>query len=64
MEHWIGLEIQRRREDLYAQARQARAVRETRAVRRARLTQRVADGADALSVLLAGWAHALRKHEA
>jgi hypothetical protein len=64
MEHWIGVDIQRRREELLAQAAHARIIRMLESGRSSSLRGRIADSADSLSQLLAGVARVMRKDEA
>lgn len=64
MEHWISADIQRRREDLHAQAARARLLRLAESGRSSGLRGRIADNAESLSELLAGLARAMRKSQA
>jgi hypothetical protein len=63
MEHWISVEIHRRRDDLLAEAAQARIVRMLESGRSSGIRGRIADGADSLSVVLANLARAVRAVE-
>lgn len=60
MEHWYSAEIQRRRDELFAQAAQARMLRMLEGGRSSGFRERLAGGADSLSDLLAGIARTLR----
>jgi len=64
MEHWIGVDISRRREELYEQAAHARIIRMLESGRSSSLRGRIADGAETLSELFAGVARVMRKDEA
>lgn len=64
MEHWISVDIQQRRDDLYAQAARARLLRMLESGRSTGLRDRIADSAETLSDLLAGLARVMRNHEA
>lgn len=64
MEHWISVEIQRRREEYWDDAARARALRCRESGRSTKLRGRIADGAQSLSELLADLARVLRKEEA
>jgi hypothetical protein len=64
MEHWISVDIQRRREELHAQAARSRIIRMLESGRSSRLRARIADGAESLSELLAGLARVMRSDEA
>ena len=64
MEHWISVEVQRRREELYAQAAHARIIRMLESGRSTSIRGHIADGAESLSDLLASFARVMRKDEA
>lgn len=64
MEHWMSVEIHYRREQLLAQAVRARVIRTLESGRSSSFRGRIADGAESLSVLLAGLARTMRNHEA
>jgi hypothetical protein len=64
MEHWISVDIQRRREELHAQAARSRVIRMLESGRSRKLRARIADGAESLSELLAGLARVMRSDEA
>lgn len=63
MEHWISVEVHRRREELLAQAARARIIRMLESGRSSTIRGRIADGAELLSVALAGFARAIRSPE-
>lgn len=60
MEHWISVDIDRRREELHAQAVRARLIRLLESGRSSGIRGRIADGADSLSDVLADFARAMR----
>lgn len=60
MEHWISVEIHRRREDLLAQAARARIIRMLESGRSSSIRGRIADAADSVSELFAGLARSMR----
>jgi hypothetical protein len=60
---WLETEIHARRDQLYAEARQARLIRTIKGDVPG-IRGRIADSADAVSAVLATLAHALREHEA
>lgn len=60
MEHWISVEIHRRREDLLAQAARARTIRMLESGRSSSIRGRIADAADSVSELFAGLARSMR----
>lgn len=64
MEHWIGVEIQRRREELHAEAHRDRIMRMLESGRSSSIRGRIADSAESLSDLLAGLARAIRDEQA
>jgi hypothetical protein len=64
MEHWYGVETQRRRDDLYAQAAHARILRMLESGRSSGVRDRIADGAESLGSLLTNFARVMRNHEA
>lgn len=64
MEHWYSVDIERRREELHAQAARSRIIRMLESGRSSSLRRRIADSAESLSDLLAGLARAMRKDEA
>lgn len=64
MEHWISVDLQRRREELLAQAAHARTIRELESGRSSSIRGRIADSAESLSELLAGFARVMRNDEA
>ena len=64
MEHWLCVEIHHRREELLAEAARARIIRMLESGRSSNIRGRIADGAESLSVLLAGLARTMRNHEA
>jgi hypothetical protein len=64
MEHWISVDIQRRREELHAEAVRSRMIRMLESGRSRTLRARIADGAESLSELLAGLARVMRSDEA
>jgi hypothetical protein len=61
MEHWFSVEIQRRREEFYAEAQRARIIRMLESGRSSNLRGRIADSAESLSVLLAAFARVIRE---
>ncbi len=63
MEHWVSVEVHRRREDLLAEAARARIIRMLESGRSSGIRGRIADGAESLSVVLAGFARAMRNPE-
>ena len=63
MEHWISVDLQRRREELHAQAAHARVIRRLESGRSSSLRGRLADSAQSLSELLAGFARVMRNNE-
>jgi hypothetical protein len=64
MEHWISVDIHRRREELHAQAARSRVIRMLESGRSRKLRARIADSAESLSELLAGLARVMRSDEA
>lgn len=60
---WLETEIHARRDQLYAEARQARLIRAIKGDVPG-IRGRIADSAQAMSDMLASLAHALREHEA
>ncbi len=64
MEHWYSVDIQRRREELHAQAARARIIRMLESGRSSSIRGRIADSAESLSDLLASFARAMRNDEA
>lgn len=64
MEHWMSVEIHHRREELLAQAARARVIRTLESGRSSSIRGRIADGAESLSVLLAGLARSMRNDHA
>jgi hypothetical protein len=64
MEHWLSVEIHRRREDLLAQAARARIIRMLESGRSSGIRGRIADSAESLSEMLADLARAMRNNEA
>jgi hypothetical protein len=60
MEHWMSVEVHRRREELLAQAARARIIRMLESGRSSSIRGRIADSAESLSVVLAGFARAMR----
>jgi hypothetical protein len=63
MEHWFSVDIERRREELYAQAVRARLIRLLESGRSSGLRGRIADHAESLSDALAHFARAVRGFE-
>jgi hypothetical protein len=64
MEHWMSVEIHRRREEMLAQAAHARIIRMLESGRSSgTIRGRIADSADSLSAALAGLARAIRSPE-
>jgi hypothetical protein len=63
MEHWVSVEIHRRREDMLAEAARARIIRMLESGRSSSIRGRIADSAELLSVALAGLARAIRSPE-
>lgn len=64
MDNWIGTAVRQRREELLAQAARARMLRELESGRSSTIRVRLAQTAQTLSDLLAGFAQALRNDEA
>ena len=64
MDLWLGFDIHQRREHLLAQAEHARIIRMLESGRSSSLRGHLADSAESLSDLLAGFARALRNNEA
>jgi hypothetical protein len=64
MEHWLSVEIHQRRDEMLAQAARARIIRMLEDGRSSSIRGHIADSAESLSVLLAGFARAMRNHEA
>ena len=64
MEHWISVDIHRRRDELHAQAVRARIIRMLESGRSRSLRGRIADSAESLSELLAGFARVMRNDKA
>ena len=64
MEHWISVDIHRRRDELHAQAVRARTIRMLESGRSSSLRGRIADSAESLSELLAGFARVMRNDKA
>ena len=64
MEHWISVDIHRRRDELHAQAVRARIIRMLESGRSSSLRGRIADSAESLSELLAGFARVMRNDKA
>ncbi|HEY9179092.1 MAG TPA: hypothetical protein VIO32_00130 [Candidatus Baltobacteraceae bacterium] len=60
MDHWIHVHIQKRREELYADAAHARIIRMLESGRSSSIRGRIADGAQAASDALAQIAQRLR----
>jgi len=60
MQHWYSVDIQRRREELHAQAARLRMIRMLESGRSNSIRRRIADSAESLSDLLAGFARAMR----
>lgn len=60
MDHWIAIDIHQRREELHAQAVRARIIRMLESGRSSGIRGHIADSAEALSILLAGVAQAMR----
>ncbi len=64
MEHWYSVDIQRRREELHAQAERSRIIRKLESGRSSSIRRRIAESAESLSDLLACFARAMRNDEA
>jgi len=64
MEHWISVDIHRRRDELHAQAVRARIIRMLESGRSSSLRGRIANSAESLSELLAGFARVMRNDKA
>lgn len=60
MDHWIDVHIQKRREELYADAARARIIRMLESGRSTGIRGRIANGAQAASDALAHLAQRLR----
>jgi len=60
MDHWVSVHIDRRREELFAQAAHARIIRMLESGRSRSIRGRIADGAEAASNLLANFARRMR----
>ncbi|HEY8314617.1 MAG TPA: hypothetical protein VIG51_10675 [Candidatus Baltobacteraceae bacterium] len=60
MDHWIYSETHQRREELYSYALRARIIRQAESGRSYSLRGRIADSAQAVSDLLAHFAHTVR----
>lgn len=60
MDHWISVHIEKRREELYADAAHARIIRMLESGRSTGIRGRIADGAQAASEALAQFAQRLR----
>lgn len=60
MDHWIGSHIEKRREELYADAVRARVIRTLESGRSSGIRGYVADGAESFSHVLADFARRLR----
>lgn len=64
MEHWLSVEIHQRRDELLTQAARARIIRMLEDGRSSSIRGHIADSAESLSLLLAGFARAMRNDEA
>jgi hypothetical protein len=60
MDHWIGVHIQKRREELYADAARIRMIRMLESGRSSGLRGRIADGAESVGNLLMQLAQRMR----
>lgn len=60
MDHWISVHIDKRREELYADAARARIIRMLESGRSSGIRGYVADGAESASNALANFARRLR----
>jgi hypothetical protein len=60
MDHWISVHIEKRREELYADAARARIIRMLESGRSTGIRGRIADGAESASNMLANFARRLR----
>jgi hypothetical protein len=60
MDYWIGVHIEKRREELYNDAARARIIRMLESGRSTGIRGRIADGAESASNVLANLARRLR----
>lgn len=60
MDHWISVHIEKRREELHADAARARIIRMLESGRSMGIRGRIADGAESASNVLANFARRLR----